>query len=97
MYLKQIPNKKSGRIFLSIVQPYKHKESGNTRTKTVKSLGYLDELAKEYDDTIAHFTSMAKVMTQEYKASSLPISLDIQPFTRMSADPDNAKIFGMLL
>jgi len=94
MYLKQIPNKKSGRIFLSIVQPYRHKESGNTRTKTVKSLGYLDELTKEYDDPIAHFTSMAKTMTQDYKVAALPISLEIQPLERLSADPGQRKNLG---
>ena len=94
MYLKQIPNKKSARIFLSIVQPYRHKESGNTRTKTVKPLGYLDELAKEYDDPIAHFTRMAQAMTQDYKEAALPISLEIQPLERLSADPGQRKNLG---
>lgn len=94
MYLKQIPNKKSGRIFLSIVQPYKHKESGNTRTKTIKSLGYLDELAKDVEDPIAHFTQMAKTMTQEYKAAALPIPLEIRPLEKLSADPGQRKNLG---
>jgi len=94
MYLKQIPNKKSGRIFLSIVQPYKHKESGNTRTKTIKSLGYLDELTKEYDDPIAHFTRIAKTMTQDYNAAALPISLEIQPLEKLSTDPGQRKNLG---
>jgi hypothetical protein len=60
MYLKQIPNKKSGRVFLSIVEPYRHKESGNTRTKTVKALGYLDELEKEMDDPITYYKEVAR-------------------------------------
>lgn len=94
MYLKQIPNKKSGRIFLAIVQPYKHKESGNTRTKTVKSLGYLDELAKEHTDPIDHFTRLAKDMTQAYKAAALPISLEILPLTKLTTDPGQRKNLG---
>lgn len=94
MYLKQIPNKKSGRIFLSIVQPYKHKESGNTRTKTIKSLGYLDDLAKDYEDPIAHFTQLAKKMTQEYKAASLPISLQIHPLEKLSTESGQRKNLG---
>lgn len=94
MYFKQIPNKKSSRIFLCIVQPYKHKESGNTRTKTIKSLGYLDELAKEFDDPIAYFTQLAKAMTQDYKVAVLPRSLEIQPLEKLSAEPGQRKNLG---
>lgn len=94
MYLKQIPNKKSGRVFLAIVQPYKHKESGNTRTKTIKSLGYLDELANDYSDPIAHFTQLAKTMTQEQKEAALPITLEIQPMEKLSTEPGQRKNLG---
>ena len=94
MYLKQIPNKKSGCVFLAIVQPYKHKESGNTRTKTIKSLGYLDELAKEFEDPIAHFTKLAKTMTQDHKEAALPITLEIRPAEKLSAEPGQRKNLG---
>ena len=94
MYLKQIPNVKSGRTFLSIVQPYKHKESGNTRTKTVRSLGYLDDLAQEYEDPIAHFTQLAKIMTQKQKEAALPISLEIRSLEKLSAEPGQRKNLG---
>lgn len=55
MYLKKIPNKKSGKTFLSIVKPYYHKESGNVRTKTILSIGYLEDIT-DMEDPIAHYT-----------------------------------------
>ena len=64
MFLKQIPNKKSGKTFLSIVKSYKHKESGNVRTKTILSIGYLEDI-RDVEDPIAHYTELARQMTLE--------------------------------
>lgn len=79
MYLKQIPNKKTGRTFLAIVEPYLHKESGNTRTKTVLSLGYLEDLRKEIDDPITHYKQVAREMTQERKEMRLALPIKYNP------------------
>jgi hypothetical protein len=65
MNLKQSPNKKTGRIYLSIVKGYRDKDTKKVRAETVKSLGYLDELEKEYEDPIAHFKELARKMTEE--------------------------------
>ena len=46
--------KSNGRMYLSIAHGYRD-ENGSVRTKTIKSLGYLDVLQKEYPDPIAHF------------------------------------------
>ena len=70
MFLKQIPNKKSGKTFLSIVKPYKHKESGNVRTKTVLSIGYLEDIQGSMDDPLAYYTQLAKQMTRDEQDSS---------------------------
>ena len=54
MYLKKTPNI-HGRIRLSIVDNYYDKVKKCSRQKTVESVGWLDELEKQYDDPIAHF------------------------------------------
>lgn len=46
--------RKNGRVYLSVVQGYRG-EDGKTKTRHVRSLGYLDELEKAYDDPVAHF------------------------------------------
>lgn len=62
MFVKQ--SKSNGRIFLSFAQGYR--KNGKTRHKTLKPLGYLDDLKKEYDDPIAHFREIAKKESKEY-------------------------------
>ena len=68
MYLKKSFKKETGRTHISIAHGYWDKERGHTRTKTIESLGYLDELEKEYADPIAHFTAVAKEMTRRTSA-----------------------------
>ena len=47
MFLKQ--SKSHNRVYLSFVQGYRD-ESGKIKHKTVKKLGYLDDLKKEYPE-----------------------------------------------
>ena len=56
MYL-QIGNNR-GRKYLSIVQGYRDQVIKKVRHKTVKSLGYLDDLKIIYPDTVAHFKAV---------------------------------------
>jgi transposase len=54
-----------GRSSLTIVRGCRDKETGKSKKKLIKSLGYLDDLEREYDDPIAHFRTVAKQMTEE--------------------------------
>ena len=77
MNLKQ-SRRKNGRVYLSIEKAYRDQD-GKPRAKTIKSLGYLDELEKEYDDPIAHFKEVARRMTEEENAKrklTLSINMD---------------------
>ena len=64
MYLKKIPQKSTGRVYLYIAEGYRDK-NGKAKSKSVKKIGYVDELLSEYKDPIAHFTEVAKQMTEE--------------------------------
>ena len=59
MYLKKSYNKVTGRTYLSIAQKYRHPVKKVATDRNVKSLGYLDELKKVYDDPVAHFKDVA--------------------------------------
>jgi hypothetical protein len=79
MYLKKSFNKESGRTYLSIAQKYRHPVKKVSTDRNIKSLGYLDELEKKYDDPIAHFGQLAKKMTEEdntRKKTVLNINMD---------------------
>ena len=70
MFIKKILEKKTGRTFLTIAHGYREPGTGKVKQKTIKSLGYLDELEKDFNDPIAHFKEVAKEMTEQAKHSS---------------------------
>jgi transposase len=79
MYLKKSYNKVTKRTYLSIAQKYRHPVKKVATDRNVKSLGYLDELEKVYDDPVAHFKEVARKMTEEDNAKrkvTLKINMD---------------------
>ena len=70
MYLKKTPNT-HGRIRLSIVDNYYDKVKKCSRQKTVESIGWLDELEKQYDDPIAYFTKRVAQLRKNRLQSTL--------------------------
>jgi len=64
MFLRKNYYEKTGRTYLYIVEGYRD-INGKAKSKVIQSLGYLDELQKEYSDPIGHFTKIAKEMTRQ--------------------------------
>lgn len=93
MYLKKTYRKESGRTYLVIAQKYRNPDTGISTDRTVKSLGYLDELEKEYDDPIAHFKEVARKMTEEEKAKK-KLTLTINMDEALPQDIDGRKNLG---
>ena len=63
--------RKDGRVYLSVVQGYRD-ENGKSKSKHVRSLGYLDELEKLYDDPIAHFKPRWRPRTRPRRRRQRP-------------------------
>lgn len=93
MYLKQSKTR-NGRIFLSITDGYYDKAKKTSRSVTVESLGYLDELEKQFDDPIAHFSKRVEQLKEEKKARKAPISFTFYDSDRLSIGDDLEKNFG---
>ena len=93
MHLKKTPQK-SGRIYLSIVDGYYDKDRGHSRTKTLESLGFLDELEKQYDDPIAFFTAKVEQMKKEKSLQKSPLCFEFHPDETMNRDCTYRKNFG---
>ena len=91
MNLKQ-SRRKDGRVYLSIEKAYRDK-AGKPRAKTIKSLGYLDVLEKEYDDPIAHFKEVARKMTKEEDLKN-KLTLSISMDEKLFLGTYNRKNFG---
>jgi len=94
MHLRKLYNSKTGRTYLSIVHSYRDKDTKKTRARTIESLGYLDELEKEYDDPIAFFEAKVKQMNEQTTADKFTITFRISSEERISPDATNRKNFG---
>ena len=92
MYLKQ--NKKGNRIHLVIAHGYRDKETKKVRTKTIESIGYLDDLEKQYPDPIAHFKEIVAVMNKKEAESKPPASVTFDRSERLVHGQGNRKNIG---
>lgn len=86
MFLKKCKYK-NGRTYLSIVNGYK--VNGVVKHEVIKKLGYLDELEKEYDDPIAHFTKLAKEIENDFEENPCIENLKNQKLIKNSSNRKN--------
>jgi len=93
MYLKKSYRKESGRTYLVIAQKYRHPKTNVSTDRTVKSLGYLDELRKKHDDPVAHFKKVARRMTGEENARK-KLTLKINMDEKLPKDKEGRKNLG---
>lgn len=56
---------RGGRTILTYT--YGYRENGKVKHKNYETIGYLDELEKQYDDPIAHFRAEAKTRFKDFK------------------------------
>ena len=95
MFLRKGYSKKTGRTYLSITHGYRDSE-GKPKHRTIKSLGYLDELQKEYDDPIAHFTRVAWEMDNERLANKY-VTVTLETDKRIASDSHPRKNYGHIV
>jgi hypothetical protein len=93
MYLKKSFRRQSGRTYLVIAQKYRNPKTNVSTDRTVKSLGYLDELEKKYEDPVAHFKKVAQKMTEEDN-SKKKLTLNINMDEELVRDSSSRKNLG---
>ena len=71
MHLRK-QKRSNGRIYLSVVQSYRTPE-GKTRSKTIRSLGYLDELERTREDPVAYFQAEIDQMNLKRSDPAEPV------------------------
>ena len=81
MFLKQMKDKRTGRVRLAVYESYW--EGGKSHHRTVLKLGFLDELEKEHEDPISWAKALAAEMTAERKIREAPQMLEIHPAQRV--------------
>lgn len=96
MFLKKTPTS-TGRIRLSIVDGYYDKNTKKTKHKVIESLGFLDDLEKQYDDPIDYFTKRAALLNKEKQEQKAPINFTFYDSDRLCVGDDFRKNFGYLV
>jgi thiol-disulfide isomerase/thioredoxin len=86
--------KSNGRPYLSIVQGYRDPVTKKVRHKTVKSLGYLDDLKKQYPDPIAHFRRVVEDMNKKVALEKQPVPISLDPMETLAENQPNRKNIG---
>jgi len=97
MYLKQANNKKTGRTYLSMVQNYYDKDKGYSRTKTMESFGYLDELEKQFDDPVAHFKAVVEERNRQEELEQAQYSIVARKNETLTKNTSRRKNYGYIL
>lgn len=88
-----ISKRKNNRIYLYIKKSYRDPITRKPRKKIIKSLGYLDELEKEFSDPINHFKEVARKMTEE-ENNTKHVQLQIDMDERLSEESNGTKNLG---
>lgn len=93
MHLKKTPSP-NGRIRLSIVDTYYDKVNKTSRQKTIESIGFLDELEKQYDDPIAHFQKRVAQLKIEKSEKNTSLVLHFSPKEKLEKNAGLRKNTG---
>lgn len=91
MFLKRIPQR-NGRVKLCVYESYR--DGGRTRQRTVRALGYLDELAAEHADPVAWAESVVEAMNDERDAERQSTRLEVHPLQLVDKRADNRRNAG---
>lgn len=86
MFVKTLPEKKTGRSLMMIVEGYT--ENGKVRHRMIERIGYVDEFTHLYDDPLAHFRQVAKEMTLEQKKRQKAVTVSLMPEAILPFDKD---------
>lgn len=94
MYVKKTKCS-NGRTYLALAQGYR--KDGKAKSRTVESLGYLDELEKIYADPIAHFKAICEKHNKEIEDNTAPQTITIHPAQKIDKRETNRKNIGCAL
>ncbi len=94
MYLKRTKTAK-GRIYMAITQSYRD-DRGVPRSRTVKSLGYLDDLEIEHGDAMAYCLREKKRLEADYEQDRMRQTVLLDTSERLQAKSGIRKNIGFL-
>lgn len=95
MYLKH--GTLNGKKYLSIAHNYREPDTKKVKAKIIKSLGYLDELQKQYTDPIAHYKQVISKMNEQASIEKTLCNMRINPDRKITCDTRKNMGYAALL
>lgn len=89
----QVSNNK-GRKYLSIVRGYRDPVTKKVKHKSIKSLGYLDDLQKQYPDPIFHFKQVVAEMNEKEAEATRELTISLNKNAQLDEGVGNRKNLG---
>jgi transposase len=86
--------KSNGRDYLSIVHGYRDPVTHQSKTKTIESLGYLEDLKKQYNDPVAHYKKVVEDMKAEQTREQAGAIITVSQKELLAENEDSRKNFG---
>lgn len=87
-------SKSNGRPYLSIVQGYRDPITKKVKHKTIKSLGYIDVLEKEFSDPVSHFSKVVAEMNEKVAEENQPVAISFNKNEVLAKESSNRKNIG---
>ena len=92
MFLKK-DKRKNGKTYLTIIKGYRDPVTKKSRNKSIMKIGYYEDLLEQYPDPIAHFSEVARRMSEEEKTAQT-FEFTIQNDDVMQVGTDDIKNIG---
>jgi transposase len=80
-----------------MVRTYRDKDRGYSRTETVESFGYVDELEKQYDDPVAHFKKVVDERNLAEKHEAAEYTITARKDQKLGQDIEHRKNYGYII
>jgi hypothetical protein len=80
-----------------MVRTYRDKEKGYSRTETIESFGYLDDLEKHYDDPIEHFKKIVAQRNIEEKQLAAEYVITARKNQRLDESTGRRMNYGYII
>lgn len=93
MYLKKTKTR-NGKIHLAIVDTYYDKSKKCSRTKTIESLGYLEDLERLYNDPVSYFSDRVDILKNQKADMLAPIKMEFKHSDLIDPSLTYTKNFG---
>ena len=93
MYLNKMYNKSTNKTYLSICRGFRA-ANGKVKHSTIQSLGAVEDLKKQFEDPVAHFTEIVKQMNVEEKLNKAPINIKLNKEETITLENAFRRNFG---